>query len=106
MDSLRGILADLLNPEKAAESTKQMKVFKSDPQLLPSLMNIALSDGEPAIRQMAAVILRKETSKRFSGLNQADQAQLKEAIIKGIGRNALDYAHNNSVLNGNFSINK
>ena len=84
MESLRGILADLLNPEKAAESTKQMKVFKSDPQLLPSLMNIALSDGEPAIRQMAAVILRKETSKRFSGLNQADQAQLKEAIIKGI----------------------
>ena len=84
MDSLRGILADLLNPEKAAESTKQMKIFKSDPQLLPSLMNIALSDGEPAIRQMAAVILRKETSKRFSGLNQADQAQLKEAIIKGI----------------------
>jgi len=84
MDGLRSILADLLNPEKAAESTKQMKVFKSDPQLLPSLMNIALSDGEPAIRQMAAVILRKETSKRFSGLNQSDQAQLKEAIIKAL----------------------
>ena len=34
-------------------------------------------------RQMAAVILRKETSKRFNSLGQADQAQLKEAVIKG-----------------------
>ena len=83
MDGLRGILSDLLNPEKAVQATKQMKDFKSDPQLLPSLMSIALSDAEPSIRQMAAVILRKETSKRYSQLNKNDQEKLKEAVIQG-----------------------
>ena len=83
MDGLRGILSDLLNPEKAVQATKQMKDFKSDPQLLPSLMSIALSDSEPSIRQMAAVILRKETSKRYSQLNKNDQEKLKEAVIQG-----------------------
>ena len=84
MDGLRQIMADLLTPEKAAAATAQMKELKNNQLLLPSLMQIALSDPEPQIRQMAAVILRKETSKRFNSLGQADQAQLKEAVIKGL----------------------
>ena len=83
MEGLRGILSDLLNPDKAVEATKRMKDFKNDQQLLPSLMSIALTDTEPAIRQMAAVILRKETSKRYSQLNKNDQEKLKEAVIQG-----------------------
>ena len=89
MDGLRQIMADLLTPEKASVATNQMKELKSNQLLLPALMQIALSDPEPQIRQMASVILRKETSKRFNSLGQADQAQLKEAVIKGMGSNII-----------------
>ena len=53
------------------------------------MKKLGKSDQEPQIRQMAAVILRKETSKRFNSLGQADQAQLKEAVIKGKFLNSI-----------------
>ena len=50
MDGLRQIMADLLAPEKAAQATAQMKELKNNQMLLPSLMQIALTDTEPQIR--------------------------------------------------------
>jgi hypothetical protein len=64
MDVLRQILVDLLDPELAASATVRMKDIKNDPQLLPNLMQLTLSDGEPSVRQMAAVILRKDLSRK------------------------------------------
>ena len=84
MDTLRSILVDLLNPEKAAAATGRMKTIKNDPKLLPNLMQLTLSDPEVPVRQMAAVILRKDLSRKFSQLNKSDQEQLKAAIIQAL----------------------
>ena len=81
MEGLRQIMVDLLVPEKAAEATKRIKGHKDI--LLPSLMQITLHDKDPQVRQMAAVILRKETSKRFKSLGEKDQERLKETVIQG-----------------------
>ena len=74
MEVLREILVDLLNPEKAAKATGRMKGVKNDPQLLPNLMQLTLADSEPSVRQMAAVILRKDISRKFGQLKESDQA--------------------------------
>ena len=74
-------MVDLLVPEKAADATQRIKEHKDI--LLPSLMQITLHDKDPQVRQMAAVILRKETSKRFKSLEEKDQERLKETVIQG-----------------------
>lgn len=84
MEVLRKILVDLLNPEKAAEATARMKDIKNDPQLLPNLMKLTIGDGEAQIRQMAAVILRKDLSRKFSQLSQNDQESLRGAVIQAL----------------------
>lgn len=84
MEALRAILVDLLNPEKAAAATGQMKGVRNDPQLLPNLMQLTLSDSDPGVRQMAAVILRKDLSRKFTQLNKTDQDQLRAAIIQAL----------------------
>ena len=43
-----------------------MKEIKNDPNLLSNLMQLAMSDSESSVRQMAAVILRKDLSRKYS----------------------------------------
>lgn len=84
MDLLRGILVDLLNPEKAAAATARMKDIKNDPSLLPNLMQLTLSDSEASVRQMAAVILRKDIARKFMALTQSDQDAIRQAVIRSL----------------------
>lgn len=43
-----------------------MKEIKNDPNLLSNLMQLAMSDPESSVRQMAAVILRKDLSRKYT----------------------------------------
>ena len=111
MDKLREILVDLLNPEKAAAATARMKVssifsffdltwafqeIKSDKSLLPNLMQLTLSDHEASVRQMAAVLLRKDIARKvrrflfadhhvqFSTLRQEEQNAIRDHILQSL----------------------
>ena len=52
--------------KKAAAATAAMKEIKNDPKLLSNLMQLAMSDPESSVRQMAAVILRKDLSRKYT----------------------------------------
>jgi len=84
MDKLREILVDLLNPEKAAAATARMKEIKSDKSLLPNLMQLTLSDHEASVRQMAAVLLRKDIARKFSTLRQEEQNAIRDHILQSL----------------------
>ena len=44
---LREILAGLIDPVRASESTQKMKNLKGDLKLIPLLLQLAMSDSEP-----------------------------------------------------------
>ena len=44
---LREILAGLIDPVRASESTQKMKNLKGDLKLIPLLVQLAMSDTEP-----------------------------------------------------------
>ena len=44
---LREILAGLIDPVRASQSTQQMKNLKGDLNLIPLLLQLAMSDSEP-----------------------------------------------------------
>ena len=44
---LREILAGLIDPVRASQSTQKMKNLKGDLNLIPLLLQLAMSDSEP-----------------------------------------------------------
>ncbi|CAG5098758.1 Oidioi.mRNA.OKI2018_I69.XSR.g15949.t1.cds [Oikopleura dioica] len=84
MEKIREICVDLLNPEKAAAATARMKEIKNDKSLLPNLMQLTLSDHDASVRQMAAVLLRKDIARKFSTLQANEQNAIREHMLQSL----------------------
>ncbi|KAJ1907137.1 hypothetical protein LPJ81_000948 [Coemansia sp. IMI 209127] len=68
--------------QKATTALNQQ--FYSTSACVPALFTIAKDNGNPAVRQLAAVELRKRITKFWGELDDSVQQQMREAVLKAI----------------------
>ncbi|KAJ2848899.1 hypothetical protein GGI22_005642, partial [Coemansia erecta] len=68
--------------QKATTALNQQ--FYSTAACVPALFTIAKDNGNPAVRQLAAVELRKRIAKFWDELDDSVKQQMREAVLKAI----------------------
>ncbi|KAJ1667934.1 hypothetical protein EV178_000868 [Coemansia sp. RSA 1646] len=74
--------------QKATTALNQQ--FYSTAACVPALLTIAKDNGNSAVRQLAAVELRKRIAKFWDELDDSVQQQMREAVLKAIVDEASD----------------